>query len=318
METKREPIGVNVNEARCLDGILPEFIDRSTPLLGREVSLVADAVTKKLQLEEGGSVTDAVEGDPDLGSVFEIELVKGEVHAPILEITGSLGPAGGRIEGDGTSDFLDLRLDLDGILAYANVIPPLGLGIDFGDVADGSVDLRNARAGPSIDVFATFTLTPELGVALGLDTPVEVESLGAVNRWEGLRKDLPVLGITEATPVTPTFYLDAILSSETGLQFGLAVDLENLAGSLTPAAGGIDFFRGEFGPLFDNADDNELTSDAARVTLFDDSVGLGGFATVQGAPFRLAAATIPRPGAAWPLLGAFGVLGAAGRARRPA
>ncbi len=327
---RRELISADPNGVTYLDGFLPSLVELSTPLLERTVALEADLVTKRLQFQVRDTTTNAldtessktVEGNDPVSSGLFIELANIQVQAPLLAQEAEKKPGEDHIAMSGQSPFIEVNADLDGLLTYANVLPPLGVGFDLIGVLSGSIDLIDAEAGPKIDIFQDFKLFPELFVDLSLSNPVMFEGLGLLDRYVGAWDALPSFTLLEDTIFSPIFSVEAMLQSKTGLQLGAQFGLDVLKGGLALSAGGISFFNADFGPLIEETFPFE--PDFLRFALFDETFRLGGFAPLAGQDFMLAlardpaVAPIPLPGGAWLMVGAFGALALARRRRAAA
>jgi hypothetical protein len=315
IDERRELISVDPTGVKYLDGFLPDFVELSTPLLDYTVSLEADLVTKQLEVSQQNNVTGQtqeivpVDGGP-IESGINIELANISVQAPLLAQSAAKEDGKDHIALSGQSEFLSLRADLDGLLTYANVLPPLGARVDILDAVSGSLDLLDAEFGPSIDVFQDFKVTPKLMVDLAFDRAVEIGGT-MQNAFFGEWGNLPEFTLFGDTLFTPTFSVMAMMKSTTGLQFGLDFDVDVLKGGLSVGFGGLNFFDATLGPLaeFNLPFDPEW----ARIALFDDTFVLGGFNTVAGESFLIAVSPIPLPAGVWMLLSGLGALGLARR-----
>jgi len=324
-DERLELIGADARGIRYLDGFLPDLVSLETPLLDQVVSLEADLVSKKLDFSvtrTGNAAPDpdlseTVDGDNPVSSGVNIELANVEIKAPILDGEAFKAPTEDVVRLETQSEFLALNADIDGLLTYANVLPPLGVRVDILNALSATLDLLDVEAGPFIDVFQSFVLRPELLVDLSLSAPAIFEGIGVADSFAGRWEDLPAITLLEETTFDPMFSVAALLESETGLQFGAQVGLELLSGSADLSFGAINFFSGQIGPLIDEV--ARLDPRAARLG-FGDTFMLGGFAPVAGPSFTLGSsiivpsvAPIPLPAAVWMLLVAVGGLVAVGR-----
>ncbi|MGI1663289.1 VPLPA-CTERM sorting domain-containing protein [Palleronia sp. KMU-117] len=307
----RELISVDPVAVRYLDGFLPDFVELTTPLLDYSVSLEADLVTKKLEVSQQNNVTGQtqeitpVDGGP-VESGINIELANINVQAPLLAQSTTKEAGENHLALSGQADFVSLRADLDGLLTYANALPPLGARVDILDAVSGSIDLIDAEFGPSIDVFQEFKVTPKLMVDLAFDRAVEIDGV-LRNSFFGEWGDLPEFTLFGDTLFTPTFSVLAMMKSTTGLQFGLDFDVDVLKAQLSVGYGGISFFNAALGPLAEF--DLPFDPAWARIAIFDDTFALGGFNTVAGESFMISATPVPLPAGVWLMLAGLGSLG---------
>jgi hypothetical protein len=320
---RKELISIDPTEVNYLDGFLPELLKFSTPIGDVPTSLEADLVTKKLALNTNVNNDTGEPGDPsdpktkketkvpsdEPDSGLLIELARLDAKIPLLSMEGEMSAADDSITLDGKADFVALRADIDGLLTYANVLPPLGVRADFGEFLSGSVDLMDIEAGPKIDVFQTFKLTQNLMVDIAFDREVDLFGTGLTDSWSGLWEDLPDFGLLGATTLTPTFWTEAMLRSTTGFDFGADFALDLLKGNITVGSGKFTFFKGAFGPVFKAGDEVSF----GRLDLFDDEFALGGFNRFEGAPIifggRGSISAVPLPAGSWFLISGLAGLG---------
>jgi hypothetical protein len=329
---RRELISIDPTGINYLDGFLPDGVELSTPIGDVPTSLEADLVTRKLEFNTNVNNDTGELGDPadpktkkdtvvdssEPGSGLFIELARLDAKVPLLELNGSKQDGQDEIVIDGQSEFLALRADIDGLLAYVNALPPLGIRADFGSVVSGSIDLFDIEAGPKIDVFQTFRLTQDLMVDLAFDKQVDIAGLGLVDSWFGLWNELPDFSLFGTTVATPTFSTRAMLHSTTGFDFGADFSLELLKGNISVGNGPVNFFEGNFGPAIEESADTSF----GRLALFDDTFELGGFNMFEGAAmtFRVegdgSMSPVPLPAAGWLLIGGLAGLGALRRRQK--
>lgn len=152
----------------------------------------------------------------DVGGLATVTL-----HLPQPDASGGLNAATGTLQASGQDDLVDLILDLDNIVATSAGLPGLfGSSASFGPV-DLGFDIVNVAMGPTIDLVQNFELDPTLYVSLFFDQAVMVAGELVTNitsPWD-LLPDITFLA--DATSVTPTFFLDAMLSNNTLLDFDL-------------------------------------------------------------------------------------------------
>ncbi len=320
----KELISINASEVRYLDGFLPDQIELTTPLLNVETSLEADLVTKKLDFNVGKNNDSGGDGSATKTTVVDsvepssglfVELANMTIEAPLLALSATKQAGEETISVDGTADFISLNADLDGLLAYANAIPPLGIRADFGEFISGSLDLIDLEVGPTVGVFQSFELSQSLEVDLLFDQAVEIAG-EMVTSWEGVWDEVPDLAIFGRTKATPTFKVAAELKSTTGLDFGVDFSMDILKGNITVGAGGFNAFKGDFGPVVDGGLENPIS--LGRVAIFDETFALGGFESFEGQAFVLGASptAVPIPLGGLLLLTGLGMI--AGVKRRAA
>ena len=319
---RKELISINPQEIKYLDGFLPDGVDITTPLLNQSVSLEADLVTKKLQYNiqnNNDSTSQSGTAVPDNGlpsSGLFAELARIDAKAPLLTLDANSNGTD-KVVADGVADFLSFSADIDGLLTYANAIPPLGIRAEFGDYVSGSLDLLDIEVGPTIGVYQSFELTQELMVDLQFSKAVDMTGFGLVDSWTGKWSDLPEFAIFENTRLAPTFWTDATLLSDTGFDFGIDFGLDVLKGQVDIGAGAVTAFRGQFGPVADLGLPQPIS--LGRASLFQNQFALGGFNIFDGGSFLLRTASsgggtggpsaVPLPAGAWLILTGLGGLG---------
>jgi len=210
------------------------------------------------------------------------------IHVPDINATGGL--TGDHLAASGADDFIDLRVDLDGLALAPLGLPGLGVSIDAG-VFSASADLIDVDLGPTITLKQNFELTPTLYVALQFDRPVmvagEVSPVSSLtSAWDAL-PDIALL--SNVTNVTPTFFLKSAFRNDTLLGIDGIFQLDILKASLALQAFGLSFDVGSIGPLFQVLKRTNLFD---TPPLFSKSYDLRGFNRVQAASFRLA---VPEP-----------------------
>ncbi len=210
------------------------------------------------------------------------------IHVPDINATG--GVTGDHLAASGADDFIDLRVDLDGLALAPLGLPGLGVSVDVG-VFSASADLIDVDMGPTITLKQNFELTPTLYVDLQFDRPVMVAGRAApvsslTSAWDAL-PDIALL--SNVTNVTPTFFLKSEFMNNTLLGIDGVFQLDILKASLALQAFGLNFDIGSVGPLFQVLKRTNLFD---TPPLFSNSYDLGGFNRVQAASFRIA---VPEP-----------------------
>ncbi len=304
IDEDRELIAIDPNEITYLGGFTGDYVSVTTPLANQSVNLKAGLIN--------GTPGVYVEGPfiPDVNVAgITTDLGQIEFTVPIFEATGE--KLGNSLVVNGRGDLLDIRADLDGLLAVpgggSTSLGPLGLSFDLYDV----------DAGPSLDIFQDLVVTPELMVSFDFSKPVEIAGQ-LVDSFAGAWNSLPEMKIFDVTTFVPTFSISAIMESVAGLQIGLELVVDILKGHAGVGAFGLDLLSADFGPLFSK--DFAYDPEWAKLALFSDSFALGGFQTVAGDPFTLRPddlGEVPLPASLPLLLVATGLLGAGfGRQRR--
>ncbi len=222
------------------------------------------------------------------GSVGGITL-----HVPDIDTLG--GVAGNKLKSSGQDDFIDLRLDLDGLIGATVGLPGGGISVDAG-IFSISADLVDVDLGPTIVLKQDFELTPTLHVDLQFDQPVLVAgSSTPVTSLSSLWDSLPSIALLfSETSVTPTFWIDGLFMNSTYLGIDGVFQLDVLKASLALQAFGLSVDVGDLGPLFQVLERDNLFD---TPPLFLASYDLEGFNRVNAAPFLLqTSAAVPEPG----------------------
>jgi len=237
-----------------------------------------------------------------LGSVGGVTL-----HVPDINASG--GVTGDHLAASGMDDFIDLRVDLDGLALAPLGLPGLGVSVNAG-IFSASADLIDVDMGPTITLKQDFELKPTLWVDLQFDRPVMVAgNAGPVTSWTSAWDSLPDIALlNNVTNVTPTFFVKSMFSNNTLLGIDGVFQLDILKASLALEALGLSFDIGEIGPLFQVLKRTNLFN---TPPLFASSYALGGFNRVQAASFRLA---VPEPASLMLML--LGLVVLVGLARR--
>ena len=269
------------------------------------------------------TIIDTTLGQP--GVTFDLASI--EFKLPDISTSGGLGVRVKHgsvvdvIESSGRSDIIKSRLDLDALatLATSGGLPPLGLGLTLIDKEGFKVgmqaDLLDIDAGPDIGITQDFELDPTLMVQLAFSKPVMIKDVPlAVDSWAGPWDLLPEIALLETTTITPTFWLEAMLTNTIGIDLGLTGTMDVLKFGFKAEVGEVDLL--ETSPISLNillGLGNQLfTTPKLRFPIWDTPFELGGFEPIAAAPFTI---TVPEPGALVLLLAA---LGAAALARRRA
>ena len=224
---------------------------------------------------------------------------------------------GNPIKSSGSDTVINADVDLDGLFTMATWVPmSADITLLDKDIAGehveiaATIDLLDIDLGPTINLFQDFELTPTLMVDLAFDHQVQFQGGALVNGYSGAWDSLPNIAIFQDTTVTPTFWLEATLTNNTGVNFAIDLDLEALSGSITAQLGDFDLgdLLGEkfveedgslgFGPLWDPAP-ILLGGEFGAFNLWSGSFAFTGFAPLLGSPFTLFVAdsgSVPEPG----------------------
>ncbi len=297
VDDQKELLSIDPGRLLIGDGFTPQDVNFEV-LLGDVTASFGVDITPKFV----ASVNNIPLGPPAVGASVELANIQFTPPNVVSEGVAQDGVLTAR----GQDRILALNADLDALFPQI----PVG-GATFGvSRFDVTLEAYDIEAGPTMSLFQDFKLDSRLMVDLAFDKPVEAEGLGLLTALSSPWDALPSFSIFDDTLFTPTFWLDAMLESETGLQFGLALTLDLIKGGITfgPA-------QGTFGPLVNRV----LPFDPrfAQVSLFDDIFAFGGFSAIAGDPFlvRVArdVAPIPVPPAVLLLASAFAALGLARR-----
>ncbi len=213
------------------------------------------------------------------------------VHVPdVNAVSNSITPQGTLEAGD-SSDFLDLRVDLDGLVLNAAGLPPiLGTSVSAGPLNVG-YDLVDIELGPTIDIVQDFTLRPELMVELTFSSPVDVEGVGSTTVLSSPFSSLPRIALQNDTPVqvTPKFFIEALFANATSLGVDGVFTIDLLQAAFAIEAFGLSLDIGEIGLGRVLEERGNLFNSPS---LFADLFELGGWNMITGDSFTIA---IPEP-----------------------
>lgn len=294
-------LSIDPNSLKVLDGIMPDgkaFAE--IPILNQSLTL------------EGGITTTVppVPGFMLTGPGFTIgtlpspaatvELAEMTVYAPDIATTGT--GSGEKVTSNGRDDLLSLQLDLDGAATMFAGLPPTGMNFHLINTPtlqlSASLDLIDVKAGPVLGVTQDFEFTPTLMADIAFSNPVQIAGLsGLQNNWSGLWSELPQFAINETTTFTPSFWLDASLTNDIGLDLGLVGTLDLLKLGAKGSFGGV--FNLDFNPftLNDLLGIGNTLFETSKVgfSVYDTTFNLFGFDNIAGSPFTLYVA-VPEPG----------------------
>ncbi len=299
-------LSIDPNSLKVLDGVMPDgSAFAEVPILNQSLTLeggatvvppAAPVVGFKLTGPGGLTLVSSLPPTPSLS----IELAEMTVFVPDIATEG-LG-SGTSVTSEGRDDLLSLQVDIDGAASLFAGLPPVGMKFDLIDAAGfklgASLDLIDVSAGPVLGVTQDFEFTPTLMAKLEFSNPIQIANLdGLHNSWSGLWSDLPRFAITDTTTVSPTFWLDAYLTNDIGLDLGLIGTLDVLKLGATGSAGGIDLLN--FNPISLNQmlgiDNTLFETDKFGFSVYDTTFGLAGFDTLAGNSFTLQIHRVPEP-----------------------
>lgn len=331
-------LSIDPNSLKILDGILPGGVPLAQlPIANQKLTLKAGVspappeVGFKLEPSVGPTIINTL---PPVLSVTA-DLAEIELNVPDIATSGS-GSAGA-VTSSGDDDLLSATMDIDGAATIFAGMPPAGLNFTVIDRSpfkvEGSLDLIDVDAGPVLGLAQDFELVPTLMVNFDFSRPVQISGeTGLQTSWMGPWSNLPQFAISQATTFKPTFWLDAMLRNNTGLDLGLVGTLNLLKLSAEGSIGNINLLR--FGPLTLNNilgfSDDLFSTDTVDFLVYDKTFQLGGFNRIPGPSFAFAfdeapvilpisgggSNSVPAPPTLWLLLAGLFVLFAPSYLRR--
>ncbi|MGR3318738.1 MAG: PEP-CTERM sorting domain-containing protein [Candidatus Anammoxibacter sp.] len=207
------------------------------------------------------------------------------IYVPDLNTDGNL--SGNTLTSSGSSDFIDLLVDLDGLMLTALGLPPLtGVSIDVGPLSIG-YDLVDVGSGVAIDILQDFSLTPQLMVDMSFSRPVLIDGYDdLMTSWTGAWDVLPNIALADygSVEVTPSFYVDVLFTNNTTLGIDGVFTVDALQAEFAISKFGLSLDIGELGPLYSfeaSADFFDLPS------LYSNAFTLSGFNRIEGDSFTL-------------------------------
>jgi hypothetical protein len=317
-------LSIDPNSLKVLDGVMPDGKALAeVPISNQTLTLEGGATTSdppvvgfKLSGPQGVTIaTNLPQGVPTVtAKVATVTTV-----VPNIATTGTANAA--PVTSSGRSDLLTAKIDLDAVAAGRGLIPPTGAGLDLINTGafrlQVSGDLVDAEAGPVLGVTQAFKFEPKLMTTVNFSRPVHIGGQqGLHDSWTGAWSDLPSFAIDATTTFTPTFWLDAMLTNEFGLDLGLVGTYDVLKLGATAKAGPVDVLR--FNPQSLNRllglGNTLFETEKLSFSVYSDSFDLEGFQAIAGTPFTIA---VPEPTTWAMLLAGLGAVGSLARRRKP-
>lgn len=316
-------LSVDVNSLKVLDGVLPggeplakvSLANQSLTLEGG-ATIAPPAVGFKLTGPGGLTLASTLPPTP----AVSVDLAEIEMQIPDIATSGTKSSPTA-ITSSGRDDFLSAQLDLDGAATLFGGLPPAGVNATLIDAAgfkvEASLDLIDVDAGPVLGITQGFELVPTLMVDLAFSNPVQIAGmLGLQTSWTGEWADLPDFSLLETTTFTPTFWIDAMLRNDFGIDLGLIGTLDVLKLGATASAAGISLL--DIGPISLNGllglGNTLFETDKLDFSVFANEFGLGGFERIVGNAFTIGV-RVPAPGTIGMLLIGLFAMGIARRRR---
>ena len=297
-------LSVDVNSLKVLDGILPGDQPLAQIPLANQSLKLQGAISPLppyggFKLTGPGGLTLASTVPP--GPAVSVDLAEVTVQVPDIATSGSKSGAD-TISSNGRDDFLSAQLDLDGAATLLGGLPPLGLNATLIDVpgikVEANLDLIDVDAGPVLGITQDFELVPTLMVDLAFSNPIQIAGmLGMQTSWTGEWADLPDFSLLETTTFTPTYWIDAMLTNNFGIDLGLVGTLDVLKLGATASVLGVDLLN--IGPLSLNGllglGNNLFETNKLDIPIFGKEFGFGGFNRIAGNVFTIGV-RVPEPG----------------------
>jgi len=230
---------------------------------------------------------------------------------PVVNTNGGLN--NGVISSSGSNDFLDANVDLGGVATMGG-FPPTQIGLDLIDAGGFKVSAKfyalDVLAGPSLGLTQNFELKPTLMVHIDFSRPVKIAGeSGLQTYWEGAWSKLPDIALLGATTFTPTYWIDAGLTNNTGLDLNLIGTMDLLKFNFTASAGGVNILSTN--PVSLNSllglNNQLFSTPSLNFPVWNNTFQLGGFNTIAGTPFTIGVTSaVPEPGTFFLLIAGLG------------
>lgn len=309
-------LSIDPNAINVLPGIRPDGKPLAQlPLAGGSLTLSDGLGAPGFEISDDHGTTlftTVPEGVPtnDLGELG--------FNVPNVATHGDWSGSGSTIASSGSDGLLSASLDVDGLLTAAieaatGVPVPFGADWELDGVGSLHVDLADIDIGPYLDFTQGFEFDPELYVDLAFDHPVNVMGQGWLSSWVGPWDALPAFALSQTTTFTPTFFLDAAFTNNTGMLLGLEGTWEilKLSGSLGPLTipdTSLNQLLGWGDTMFD--------VQTQPWNIYNNSFQLGGFSRILANSFTISVGqgpvigppggggdvSVPEPGDLWMLL----------------
>lgn len=283
-----------VDAAACF---ISQGCARGTSILGSPTEFRQELLGFNTDPDNPNTLTNALGVDLpfNFGESFSLlkiagtEVANATLNLPSIETVGSL--SGDKMVSSGLDDFLDLRIDLDGLMTLSAGLPPLEGSFSAGP-ARGGFNLIDVEIGPSLRLAQEFALETILMATLRFSEPVLIGGMERME-WTGPWSTLPdfmplVRGFYE---VDMEFFLQSMLNNETFFNLAGFLDLLALSGSLSVEAFGLSKTLASFGPLLDQS---FLLGDLNLPPLFGQTFAFDGFSPIVGG--RTVTFQVPAPG----------------------
>lgn len=316
---KDQPLlSIDANSLKVVPGLLPP----ATPGGPRQALAETRLANQTLTLEGALSAT-AEPGFKLTTSQFTIASTEPPVPAvtadlanlsfqlPVVNTAGGLN--GGVISSSGRNDFLNANVDLGGVATMGG-FPPTQIGLDLIDAGGFKVSAKlyalDVLAGPTLGLTQNFDLKPTLMAHIDFSRPVMIAGeSGLQTSWQGAWSDLPDIALLGATTFTPTYWIDAMLTNNTGIDLSLIGTMDLLKFNFTASAGGVNIISTN--PISLNSllglNNQLFSTPALNFPVWDNSFQLGGFNTIAGIPFTIGVASaVPEPGTFFLLIAGLG------------
>ncbi len=296
-------VSIDPNSLKILDGVMPNdkpFAE--IPILNQTLTLEGGATVSpplvgfKLTGPLGLTLATSLPPVPSIS----VDLAELEVQAPDIATEGTGN--GEKVTSSGRDDLLSMQLDIDGAATLFAGLPPAGINITPIDAEpfklEASLDLIDVDAGPVLGITQDFEMIPTLMASIAFSSPVEIAGLlGLRNSWTGLWENLSDFAIFKDTEITPTFWVDAMLRNELGIDLGLVGTLDILKFGATGVIGGLNILN--FSPISLNnllgISNTLFETDKVGFNVYNKQFELGGFNTVKGKSFLLSITEVPEP-----------------------